>query len=51
VDNYSRGNEFPTIKFFEQKNCWSKYLLNNYSRGNNFARIKKISKKISGQNF
>jgi len=46
VEHYSRGNNFATIKLFEQKFFWYKFLVDNYSRGNDFATIKNLRPKI-----
>jgi len=46
VENYSPGNDFATIKIFEQKIFWYKFLVDNYSRGNDFATIKNLRPKI-----
>ena len=51
MDNYSRGNDFATIKIFEQKICWYKFLVDFYSRGNDFAAIKKNFDKNFSTNF
>ena len=41
ADNYSWGNDFATIKIFDQKFFSQMFLVDNYSRGNEFAMIKK----------
>jgi hypothetical protein len=46
VNNYSRGNDFGTIKIFGHN-----FLVDNYSRGNDFATIKKFRPKIYRSKF
>jgi hypothetical protein len=45
-DNYSRGNDFATIKTFRPKIFVSKFLVDNCPRGNDFVAIKIFEKEI-----
>ena len=44
VQTYFRGNDFATIKIFDQKFRW-KFSVHTYCQGHSFATIKNLDKK------